>query len=157
MWQRKQSLFLFLAAVLAFSTWLFPVATYERAKEAFVFRTTGLFSGDGIELTDVGMKIPVGIVITVVGVALLGIIFLFKDRLRQIRFLRGTYLLTLGVIAFLFITDTSFQGYLEQGGEVVSIYGISFFAPVLMLILTLLAERAIRADEALVRSADRLR
>jgi hypothetical protein len=157
MWQRKQSLFLFLAAVLALSTWLFPVATYERGQESFAFLTTGLFNGDGTPITDVGIKMPISIVLTVLGVALLAIIFLFKDRPRQIRFLRGTYLLTLGVIAFLFITDTSLQGYLAQGGTVVSHYGISFYAPVFMLILTFLAERAIRGDEALVRSADRLR
>ncbi len=157
MWQRKQSLFLVLAGALAFSTWFFPVATYDQAQDTFVFRTNGLYTGEGSELADVGMKVPIGIVITVVGLALLAIIFLYKDRPRQIRFLRGTYLLTLGVIAFLFITDTSFQGYLEKAGTVASHYGVSFFAPVLMLILTFLAERAIRADEALVRSADRLR
>ncbi|HRH70220.1 MAG: DUF4293 domain-containing protein [Flavobacteriales bacterium] len=157
MWQRKQSLFLFLAAVLSFMTWLFPVITYERATDAFTFRTYGLFEQGGAAVADVGVKVPFAVVLTVLGIALLAIIFLFKDRPRQIRFLRGTYLVMLGVIAFLFITDNSIQGYLEQGGQVVSHYEASFFIPLVMVVLAFLAERAIRSDEALVRSADRLR
>ena len=142
---------------MSFSTWLFPVVTYERAQDVFTFRTNGLFGRDGAALADVGVKVPFAIVLSVLGVALLGIIFLFKDRPRQIRFVRGTYLLMLGVIAFLFISDNSIQSYLEQGGVVASHYGASFFIPLVMIALTFLAERAIRADEALVRSADRLR
>ena len=157
MWQRKQSIFLFMAALLSFATWLFPVVTYERASDAFSFCTTGLFTQDGATVADVGVKVPFAIVLTVLGVALLAIILLFKDRPRQVRFLRGTYLVMLGVIAFLFITDNSIEGYLEQGGTVVSHYGASFFLPLGVLLFAFLAERAIKADEALVKSADRLR
>ena len=73
------------------------------------------------------------------------------------RFVRGTYLLMLGVIAFLFITDNSMRAYLERSGEVVSSYGPSFFFPMVVLVLAFLAERGIRKDEELVRSVDRLR
>lgn len=158
MWQRKQTLFLGVAALLAFATWLFPVATYERGRDQFIFRTTGLFNTDGIEVADAALKMPFNIILTVLGAALVACIFFFSNRLRQIRFVRGTYLITLGTIAFLFITDNSIQSYLGQGGAtVVSHYGLSFFLPLGTLILSFLAERAIKADEELVRSADRLR
>jgi hypothetical protein len=73
------------------------------------------------------------------------------------RFVRGTYLLLLGVIAFMFITDRSVNGYLSTGGLVDAGYGLSFVMPIVSLVLTFMAERAIKADEELVRSADRLR
>jgi hypothetical protein len=64
----------------------------------------------------------------------------------------------LGAIAFLFITDNSISSFLEDGvGRVSSSYGVSFFLPLATLLFSFLAERAIRADEALVRNADRLR
>lgn len=157
MLQRKQSLFLALAALLAFSTWLFPIATYQRGETTYELRTSGLFTSEGVEVVDVGLKMPFSIVLTLLGVALLVTVFLYKGRPRQMRFVRGTYLLMLGVIAYMFITDRSVQGYLEEGGAVSASYGLSFVLPIVALILAFMAERAIKADEELVRSADRLR
>ena len=71
MWQRKQSLFLFLAAALSFATWAFPVATYEQAGATYEFRTTGLYGAEDMELADVGMKIPFSIILSVLGAALI--------------------------------------------------------------------------------------
>lgn len=157
MWQRKQTVLLALAALLALATWAFPMATYERVQDHFTFRSTGFFDATGAEVEEVGLKVPFHIVLTVIAVALIACILFFKDRPRQIRFVRGTYLITMATIAFLFITDNSIQTFLEPGGAVVSHYGVSFFLPLGTLVFSFLAERAIRADEALVRSADRLR
>lgn len=157
MWQRKQTIFLILAALLAFSTWAFPVAEYDRGEDHFTFRTSGLFDAAGGVVEDVGLKVPFHIVLTIIGAALLACILAFKNRPRQVRFVRSTYLITLATIAFLYITDNSVQTYLEAGGTVVGRYGASFFFPLGTLILSFLAERAIRGDEELVRSADRLR
>ncbi|MCB0770383.1 MAG: DUF4293 domain-containing protein [Flavobacteriales bacterium] len=157
MWQRKQSVFLLVAAMLAFATWLFPVATYEVGERTFEFWTTGLYVDGGAEFTDRALKIPFSIILSVLGAAMLVTIALYRNRPRQMRFVRGTYLLVLGVIAFLFITDNSMQAYLEGIGEVDSNYGPSFFMPMIILPLAFMAERAIRSDEELVRSTDRLR
>lgn len=157
MLQRKQTIFLVLAALIAFGTWVLPITTYQRGAEIFTLRTTGLFAGNGAEVPDVQMKAPFSVLFTVIGVALLACIFFYTNRPRQARFVRGTYLVILGLIAFLFITDNSVQAYLEQGGTVDSSYGLSFVAPLVMLVLAFMAERAIKADEALVRSTDRLR
>ena len=157
MLQRKQSLFLALAALLAFSTWLFPSASYQRGETTYELRTSGLFTTEEVEVVDVGLKMPFSIVLTLLGVALLVTVFLYKGRPRQMRFVRGTYLLMLGVIAYMFITDRSVLGYLEEGGAVSASYGLSFILPIVALVLSVMAERAIKADEELVRSADRLR
>ncbi len=71
--------------------------------------------------------------------------------------MRGTYLLILATIAFMFITDNSVKAYLGPDGQVDHSYGLSFVMPIIALILTFLADRGITADEKLVRSMDRLR
>ena len=157
MLQRKQSLFLGLAALLCLATWLFPIATYERDGRSFILRTAGLVTQEGDPVTDVDVKMPFHLVLSVLGVALMATVFMFRNRPRQMRFVRGTYLLLLGVIAFMFITDRSVNGYLSGGEPVDAGYGFSFVMPIVALVLTFLAERAIKADEALVRSMDRLR
>ena len=158
MWQRKQTLFLVLAAFSAVATWWFPVSSYQRGQELFLFRTTGLYMTDGTEVVDAALKVPFNVVFTVIAVALLGCIFVYANRARQARFVRSTYLVTLGAIAFLFITDNSIAAFLEEGsGHVNSSYGLSFFLPLATLVFSFLAERSIKSDEALVRSADRLR
>jgi hypothetical protein len=157
MLQRKQSLFLGLAALLCLATWLFPIATYTQADQGFSLRTSGLYTQDGIAVTDVDVKMPFHLVLTVLGAALVATVFMYGNRPRQMRFVRGTYLLMLGVIAFMFITDRSVTGYLSGAGAVQARYGLSFVMPIVALILTFMAERAIKADEALVRSMDRLR
>lgn len=158
MWQRKQTLFLVLAALSAVATWWFPVATYLRGQEVYLFHTRGLFTADGTEVVDAALKAPFHVLFTVIAVALVGCIFMYRNRVRQARFVRSTYLVTLGTIAFLFITDNSIATYLELATvKVIDSYGVSFFLPMITLVFSLAAERAIKSDEALVRSTDRLR
>jgi peptidoglycan/LPS O-acetylase OafA/YrhL len=108
-------------------------------------------------VSDVELKVPFHLVLSVLAAGMVVAIFLFRNRPRQMRFVRGTYLLLLAVIAFQFIVDRSVTGYLAQGGTVKTQYGITFVLPIAALVLAFLAERAIRADEELVRSMDRLR
>lgn len=157
MLQRKQSLFLLFAALLAFATWLFPIASYERNDGKFELKTTGLMAADGTAVVDVGLRIPFAALLSVIGAGLLFCIFLYKNRARQMRFVRAGFLLILAVVAFMFITDNSVLAYLKVDHVVENNYGLSFYMPLVMLILIVMAERSIKADEALVRSADRLR
>jgi len=157
MLQRKQTLFLLLAALLLLATWLFPIASYERAGSSFQLRSTGLFTAEGVPVSDVELKVPFHLVLSVLAVGMVVAIFLYGNRHRQMRFIRGSYLILLAVIAFQFIVDRSVTSYLAQGGMVETRYGLTFILPIVALVLAFLAERAVKADEALVRSMDRLR
>ena len=44
-----------------------------------------------------------------------------------------------------------------EGGKVDNTFGLAAILPLLMVVFTLLAERGIRKDEALVKGMDRLR
>lgn len=155
--QRKQTLFLLLAALLALSTWLFPIANYQSPGETYSLMTYGLYTTDGVKVPDVDAPVPFSIILTVLAAALIFSIFLYSNRKRQVRFVRGTYLLLLAVIAFMFITDNSVQAYLGTSTQVDHQYHLSFVMPLIAMILTFMADRGIQADEKLVRSMDRLR
>lgn len=152
--QRKQTLFLLLAALLVLSTWLFPIATYQSTAETYELMTYGLYTADGVKVPDADLKMPFSILLSLLALALVIAIFLYSNRPRQMRFVRGSYLLMLAIIAFMFITDNSVGTYLEDAERT---FGLSFVMPLVALVLTVMAERGIRADEKLVRSMDRLR
>ena len=157
MLQRKQSLFLLLAAICGALTFAFPVDTFMRGDQIFIFRTTGFFTGEGVPITDATAKVPFAILLGVLSALLVGIIFMFNNRVRQLRLTRMANLLVMAILVFLFITDNSLRAYLEQGGKVDNTFGLAAILPLLMVVFTLLAERGIRKDEALVKGMDRLR
>lgn len=157
MLQRKQSLLLLLAAICGALTFLFPVDTFMRGDQTFIFRTTGLFNSEGTPITDATAKVPFAILLGVLSALLVGIIFMYNNRMRQLRITRMVNLLVMAILVFLFITDNSIRAYLEQGGVVENSFGLGAILPLLMVVFTLLAERGIRKDEALVKGMDRLR
>lgn len=157
MLQRKQSLFLLLAAICGALTFFFPVATFTRGDKSWSFRTTGLFMADGTPVLGADLKVPFFIVIGFLAVMLMVAIFLYKNRQRQITVVRTVNLLLVAVSVYLYITGTSVKAYLDQGGLVEEHFGFSEVLPLVMIVLVSMAVRGIREDEALVRSADRLR
>ena len=157
MLQRKQSLFLLLAAICGLLTFFFPVDTFTRGDQGFVFRTSGFFMADGAAVVDAPVRVPFHLLLGLLSALLVAIIFLYRNRQRQLRLTRVANLLTVAVMVFLLITDNSIRAYLEQGGKLATNFGPAAILPSLMIIFTLMAERGIRKDEALVRSMDRLR
>lgn len=157
MWQRKQTVFLVLAALACLSTWLFPVRTFQTGAEPIRFMTHGIYLASGEEVVDAALPVPFHILFSVMAGVLIVAIFFYKNRPRQIRVVRSAWLIVLGLGVFQFVSSNSIRAYLEQGTRVESSYGISFFIPLLVVALAILAERGISADEKLVRSMDRLR
>jgi uncharacterized membrane protein len=155
--QRKQTLFLLLAAIGGGLTFLFPVETFTQGDRNFIFQTSGLYLADGTPVVDVGLKVPFHWLIGFLAAVFLAAIFFFKQRRRQLAIVRSANLLLIGATVFLFITSNSVRAWLEQGGRVGATYGASAVLPLAMIVFAFLAERGIRRDEKLVRSMDRLR
>lgn len=96
-----------------------------------------------------------------IGIALVGFlaaayllcIFSFKNRKRQMGLCWLIIFLIFGLVALLVIKLQPYQDADVLNRQL----GISAFLPTASIICTLLARRAISRDEALVRSADRLR
>lgn len=78
-------------------------------------------------------------------------IFLYKNR--QLQFVVGRII----ILIQLFLLGLLIYLSLNLPGETFSEKGIGMFFPVVLLVLTVLANKAIRKDENLVKSVDRLR
>jgi hypothetical protein len=142
--QRIQTIYLLLTAIIAgglifvFNLWTLSNGTSQFAADLFV----------APELTF--KAIPVSF-FTSAAIALIAI-FNFKNRKLQFvlgRIIMLINLFLLGLLIYLSLT--------LPGETAVSKKGIGMFLPVLIILLVVLANKAIKKDEDLVKSVDRLR
>ena len=143
--QRVQSIYLLLASGSFFGTFLAPFAESEVAVPGTVLADQHFTTGDST-----GMIIG----FAVAGLSALVAIFLYNNRKLQINvsrvaLLAGLLAVVLGVLAFM--QDGQAMGEVDVAGEAGGLL------PFVGAILTFLGIRGVRADEKLVRSADRLR
>lgn len=161
--QRKQSIFLAIAVLCVGLMFLFPIATYVAASNeagstgAVVFGAMGITMDGKVPLFAPDPIVPIYAVAGIAIAILVFIIFLYKQRMRQVRFANFAYILLLGLFAAVFMTEHSLGSLMEAKGGEEGSYGPSYFLPLVALVFVFLAVRAIKADEALVKSADRLR
>lgn len=106
---------------------------------------------EGIALLEPNEPLVIGLLI-VAGLAALFALFSYTNRVRQILLNRASILLQiilLGVFAYRFLT---LSGEME-----ISEKGIGVIFPIISIVFLLMANKAIKRDEDLVKSVDRLR
>ncbi len=152
--QRIQSLFLLVAFILQLLMLFLPVSEYTiNGSQGIIFKASGFVSGGG------GMKELYQTTIILIFICLTVILplitlFLFKRRVLQMRLCIYNIILLLGFqgVLFWFI-----WWRIGIQFEVVTVYKFPVVFPVVSAILSYLAFRAIKKDENLVRSLDRIR
>jgi hypothetical protein len=156
--QRKQSLFLALAAVCVALMYLFSISVYNLPDqvEEISFSVLGTTVGGQPALFAPVPLVPLGIVAGVAIALLLFSIFLYKDRKRQLRFANFGYLVLIGLFAAVFMSEHSMAAFMGSKQGVGNVR-LGYFLPLIALVFVFLAVRGIKADEELVKSADRLR
>ena len=148
--QRIQSVYLLVVAILLIVAMCVPVGQYV-CPNGYVaeFSNFGIRMEDGRLLSSWGMFV----IQLLSAIVALGTIFLFRNRILQIRMTIFNCLLLVGYylvfVAFLFV----FRSRLEASFHLS--WGLCL--PFVSLVLNYLAIRAIGKDEVLVRAADRLR
>lgn len=153
--QRIQTIYLFLVFLFALLFLLFPKGIIEIEGLAYEINSWNIESKEGAEkfeyshfLGIISLVIPFIIMALSIYTSLL-----FKNRLMQIKLGKiNIFLHVILVVVTFFYLDTIrsvFEGTFS--------YGVGVIFPLVSMILLLLAGRAIRRDEELVRSADRLR
>lgn len=153
--QRIQTIYLLLVAVLMSLAFFLPTAYIMTEDGTAVFRFYELVGADGVV-----EKVPSYLMfLTLLTMALpLYIIFRYKDRLHQIRFCVVEMVLQVGV---LILAGLYCYRLFTLFGENYAAYGLEIrwpiFCPLVALLFTYLAMRAIFRDEMLVRAADRIR
>lgn len=158
--QRIQSVYLLLVAIAGALTYFFPIVSLVPSPEAAnnaVYHLSALqlvrMAGD---TTEIMMRPWTVVVLGVISIALsLFIISQYQKRSFQIRLTHLLMMLLLAEIVFIVYSAESLKNL--AGTEHMISFNFFSTLPLVQVILTRLASAAIKRDEALVRSADRLR
>ena len=156
MLQRIQTLYLSVAIIACTLLFFFPIAQYQNdLRGTYKLFATGMKYME--EQTTVNFLATSPMLLLLIGSILLSIasIFTFKKRRLQLLFVNINILFTITLVAllFLFYSDHFFRDIVQVSPS----YQFGGFIPLISLVFLILAFRAIKKDESLVRSADRLR
>ncbi len=150
--QRIQSIYLLLASVVMSLTLFLPIATFVFDGQTYELTAFALSCGQQSEST-----VWMGIMLTLSTILPLVVIFLFKRRTLQIRLCAVEMVMLIGSLIFIglyyWLTTRIFEGYNLEHRQ----FGWAAPMPIVALVLSYLASRAIFKDEVLVRSLDRIR
>lgn len=160
--QRIQSIYLLVAMVSGFGLFLTAINTLTTNGLEFNFSLFGLHQTQGVSINYQSNSMAL-MVLNILFIALsILAIFMFKKRKRQILIANISIvtLIALCVSAFVYSNThlTKIADVLRIPPNMISInYGIGALFPIVAIVFTFLAIRAIKKDEELVRSADRIR
>jgi hypothetical protein len=156
--QRIQTIYLFLAASCSVALFFFPVASFLSDFTYQKLYITGLINmapGSPAAMAT-SLVLPLAVVGALMAVLALAGILTYKKRTLQLRLVMFGILFTVMMIAGIFFL---YVPLIQKKLSVIPDYsgGIGIYFPLIALVLFILANRAIRRDEKLVKSLDRLR
>ena len=152
MLQRSQTLFLLGVFILTLFLLTGPIARFTLGGSEFLLRYTGLFNADGEKMELATWPLSAIFIISL-ALAFLDI-FLYRNRMRQMRIAIFLILLNAGMLGMMFFFTTQAKGQLEGA---LLLYQWRFIVPPVCMILLYFAFRRIRRDELLVKAYDRIR
>lgn len=152
--QRIQTLYLGLAILSMALIFAFKVASVVTPQGEAMLTVYGASYNQAPFALDI-LVVPPYVFVLVIIFILLAAILLFKNRKQQMLVGRLSYLIILGFLVFLYFAGDALADSLEASSAIA--YGAGIYFPVAALAFVFLANRAIKRDEALVRSLDRLR
>ncbi len=149
--QRIQTLYLTLVFLCLGGMFLVPIVEFSD----LLWDVNGFSGESGGDLVAPLLPLPLaGIVLGLMALTVF-IMFSFKARKRQLFMGRLNYFLILALVVTIHVSISKIQKQL--GADVTTLYGIATYLPVIALVFHHLANRAIKKDEELVKSLDRLR
>ncbi|RLD67604.1 MAG: hypothetical protein DRI84_02045 [Bacteroidetes bacterium] len=152
--QRVQSIYLSLILVAVAVTILFPLATFQVGDSFFIMNIMGFDGANELGL-DLPNVIAIGVLTALLGVSSLFTLFQYKNRKLQMKLIMISMLINFGLLGAIFF-------YSDMVGAMEAVntefdYDIAAYFPVVSVLLLILANRNIRADEKLIRQSERLR
>jgi hypothetical protein len=140
--QRIQSIYLLLTVLVSAALFYLPL-----------FELPSSVEGTGPREFMITSNALLLVLSSAIGVLAFVTIFLFKSRPLQIKVCRLILIMIFVMIGLLFYTSDTISNGLDQK----VVFKIGTYLPLLQVLFIFLAHRAIKKDENLVRSADRLR
>ena len=155
--QRIQTLFLLGAALISVSLFFLPlsevkVTNPDGTLDLLTITLMEVKSGSGSEHNPASSSYPMLIVNLLVLAGTMVSVWMYKNRPAQIRLTSITTLLLIVLIILIFRSSDALAGEGEP-----PVYQTGVYLIAVQAFLYILARRAIRKDEMLVRSADRIR
>jgi hypothetical protein len=151
--QRIQTVYLFLASVAIYALFLFPIANILAVEGAKKIMVTGVFETVNNQVVQTQSFMLLTIATAIIGLIPLVLIFLYKNRKRQLMLVYGSVVI---LIAYSFwlsqVVKTAADTIMQ-----LSDYGIGAGLSSIAILFIVLAGKGINRDEKLVKSADRLR
>ena len=149
--QRKQTVFLLLAAIANIICLCLPVATIQTGKGLTVASEMyNLWIANGNGTLDFSAA-PLFVILLMETVLAIATIFMYRKRKLQIKLCNWcNFLIIVWYAAYVAIT----MGVNAGGGLHVAFAAV---LPLVALILTFMARKGVMADEALIRAAERIR
>lgn len=152
--QRIQTLYLLLAALCVGVTLFTPLAYYTDGSAEYTVKAFMLSDG---EYFAVRPMLYLGILLSLSTLVPLITIFLFRNRMLQIRLCVVEFVLLVGALVMCgiygYLTYNA-AGAFAAGGAAITVWNI---LPLVSLVFVALAVRAIFKDELLIRSLNRIR
>ena len=156
--QRIQTLYLALAFIAMALLFAFPLAQFFSDHGVFIFSVRGLKNMVPGDPNAFNPMIFLPLIIVAVGIGLLALFTIsqFKNRSFQIKLTNIGVLSSVALIMGIFFL---YIPMIEKKINIIPDYSKAFgiYLPLLALVFMVLANRAIKRDDKLVRSADRLR
>lgn len=152
--QRIQSVWLFFATAAIFSMFLFPYTQFFDNGSAKVIKVTGVYAGLNGQVVQTQAFTLFTIATVIVALIPFILIFLYKNRKRQMTF---SYLTILVLFAHSFWLSRLAKPVVGDTTLEIGNYSIGAILPSIAIIFILMAIRGIRKDEKLIKSTDRLR
>ena len=152
--QRIQSLYLLLAAALVATTLFLPLALFSDGSSEFVLKAFAIGDSNG---TAAQSTVYMGILLAVSALVPFVTIFLFRNRMLQVRLCVAEIVLLVGCLIMMGIY--CYLGYRTFSALPFGVcnFNVWLIMPLIALVFVWLAARAIFKDELLVRSLDRIR
>jgi hypothetical protein len=147
--QRIQSLWFLLASATAVLIFFYPVIELNAEHKLFIWQFKSI-SIVGIDNLIQSGYIVAGLTLMIALMSFISI-FLFKKRILQMRICTVISLLVIFTAALIGVFTLS-----SKENAIVSL-GLSSILPIIVFILIMMARRAVKHDDKLVRSVDRIR
>jgi hypothetical protein len=155
MLQRIQSIYLLLAGLVMFSLFLFPVVhNVPVAGTLSTIKVSGVYQDVNGVLSQTQSFILLTAGTAIVALLPIILIFLYKNRKKQVVLVYGCLLVIIGYSFWMEQTVSSVTNNLNLS---TNNFGIGALLSSISIVLLILAAKAIQRDEKLVKSADRLR
>lgn len=154
--QRIQSLYLFAVSIIMGLMFFFPIAGYYGELNALKFNLLSIKNmvPDSTLAFSPYTTFPLLVLVLGIIIISIAIIFQYRSRLKQMKWIKINILLNIILIIGIFII---YSRWLQSTSDASESFQTAAFFPLISLMFLVLAYRAIRKDEKLVRSADRLR